>query len=745
MKPIEMTERLPRIMAFVALLSALAARGQELTDIMLNLQLAQPVIAPGQSRAFYSLQDFLSGGDTPPYPDCPVAGMDIYADPNGSPGVYYFDDRGIAALRSMMVLTDDPPLPGGDDGGGSWDPPPPPPDLRNSEKFAAQAFSLIDTNDAAANDTNLYNACLSFAADTNSGPTLQIARYGGNAVIVKANRFDYSAETQRDFALLVCDSAETPIWKSIAVSTTNSQDGWLVQGSVPRWKVTDPMYLMVSNISHTYSAFFKAIPYGGPLVQLVGPDPYSVVSNVISLQAVISDLSGIANEQLQVTVDGYPPRYSLGSSNTISIDTRYNNAGLVNVYATAVNNAQVYDPTNPPDKAKLCFSTIASLPLDFENDAYMAFGSDMCSPDVGTNYFLFVVNQAQDIAASITDPQNGQVVATYSGYVPFPATVMIEWDFTEADGVTPYSNDTYVVTFTALGPVTLTTTNRIDRTGIRTPAGTFLTYQWEDPGRTVGLYLNQEAETWIKGALQTLYHDLYANWSLTQYTPYIVGSGRSAVSCRPRDSWSINWEYLLQPSLDSRDVSDLTLGPAHGNGSQIGNSDFLPGGFVPQDLQRWCMGTRTNIGPNWRLRKAALWTCYSGELGLSSAGGVYITTWPGACGIRPAPIQLNSFMWKNCGLFFGSEIPQGGFGGTDASSARAEAMMDQIWVCGKYIYPGGCDPTYSFEFAINATRGMYNPEMDYGDPRLFGYKYVPYSSVYDDLLMMGITYFVKEQ
>jgi hypothetical protein len=86
-----------------------------------------------------------------------------------------------------------PPDPGG--GGGSGDPPPPPPNIPNYQKFIGQAFTVIDTNNAAANDTNLYNVCISFADDTNTAPTLQIEQYGSNAVIIKANHFDYSTET----------------------------------------------------------------------------------------------------------------------------------------------------------------------------------------------------------------------------------------------------------------------------------------------------------------------------------------------------------------------------------------------------------------------------------------------------------------------------------------------------------------------------------------------------------------------
>jgi len=40
--------------------------------------------------------------------------------------------------------------------------------------FFQQVFSVVDTNAAALNDTNLYNELLSFPTDTNTGPDLQI-------------------------------------------------------------------------------------------------------------------------------------------------------------------------------------------------------------------------------------------------------------------------------------------------------------------------------------------------------------------------------------------------------------------------------------------------------------------------------------------------------------------------------------------------------------------------------------------
>lgn len=506
------------------------------------------------------------------------------------------------------------------------------------------------------------------------------------------------------------------------------------------------MYLMISNISLSCDAFFRAIPYSGPQITLTGHQPYDTVSNTISIQAAIADLSGVTNEQFYMTLDGYPLRYSLGPGNTITIDTRYDNAGSVNLYANAFNTARVFDPANPPDKAKLSFSTSAQLPLDFENDTYMAFASDMCSPDVGTNYFLFVVNKAQNVSAMITDPSNGQTVAIYSGYVPNPATVEIPWNFTEADGVTPYSNDTYVVSFTASDPLTLVVTNTVDRVGVRIGAGTFMTYQWEDPGDPTGegQWLDDQADTWIKATLAYLYNDLYDQSGLTQYYSYMVGANRNRGDCYPRDSYSIDWDHILN-YLTNTVYSELTLGPAHGSGAEIGGGqgDFLPGTFSPLDLKRYVLGTKNK---NWRLRKANLWTCYSGNIYLAT-GGYYTTYWADACGIRPKGLQENTYMRKNCGVFLGGEINQRGFAGGDSSisCAKVVELCDQVWVCGKYMYPGGCDPTYSFEFAVNATRGVFNPELDQADPLLYGYKYMIYASVYDDLLMVGNTVFVHTQ
>lgn len=651
-------------------------------------------------------------------------------------------DYTLKSSRRAMSLSVPPPP--GDGGYEEDDPPPAPPNIPNHEKYLAHSFAVLNTNSVALSDTNLYNFLLEFPDSTNTGPHLQIAKYSTNIVIIKANHFDYSGETTRDFALLVGDRVEAPLWKTVDVTSTNFGDGWLVQGTVANYKVVDPMFLMVSNINLVYPAFFRAVPYGGPQVELAGVQSYDTVSNSITLQATITDLSGVTNAQLEVTVDGYPARYSVGPSNTITLDTRYNNAGYVNVYATARNSsARVYDPTNPPSDSKLAFASSASVPLIFENDSYMAFASDMCSPDVGTNYMVFVVNSPQGIQATIKDPSNGQVLASYSGYAPYATSVAVPWDFTYADG-TPYTNETYAVSFTASNSPAMSTTNKVDRVGVRAGAGTFLTYQWDDPHYTNpdGQWINDQADNWIKQTLAYLYNNLYNRLGLTQYYPWMVGANRNRGDCYPRDAWSISWDYILNRLTNSY-YSELTLGPAHGSGSAIGGGTYLPGTFSPLDLKRYVMGVG---GQNWRLRKANLWTCYSGNVYLAT-GGFYNTSWADACGIRPKGQQEISYMRKNCGLFFGGEINQRGFAGSDGSisCAKVEETCDQIWVCGKFMYPGGCDPTYSFEFAVNATRGMYNPELDQANPLLFGYKYMIYASVYDDMLMLLNTSLVQTQ
>jgi hypothetical protein len=473
---------------------------------------------------------------------------------------------------------------------------------------------------------------------------------------------------------------------------------------------------------------------------------------------------------LHVSVDGYAARYSVGASNVISLDSRYNLSDWANVYATVYNNGvRVHDPTSPPMDQKLVWEAGASLPLYFDNPTYLGFASDMCSPDVGTNQILFVVSEEQEVSATFTELETGRVLASYSGYVPYAAAVAFEWDFTEWNG-SPFTNDAYVVNFTAAGgplgsPSTeMTITNKVDWDGVRKGASCFMTWQPEDPATQDGPWLNRMASEWIggpvgsgnPGALRTLYQDLYNPWGLTQYYAWHVGGNRNNPECRPMQPGIDPWSTIIR-RLARTNFSELTLGPAHGTGREIGRSpqgtSYITESFTPFDLRAQILAGGQGIKPdgsggggrNWRLRKAAFWTCYSGNVNLPSAGGLY-ETWPQACGIRPKNQQDTSWMMKNCGLFFGGEINQRGFAGGDGSISAAEvaSTLDSVWVCGQNMYPGGCDPYYSFRFAVNATRGMYNPEMDKADPRIFGYYWCIYASTIDEMLTVGNTALVAD-
>jgi hypothetical protein len=240
---------------------------------------------------------------------------------------------------------------------------------------------------------------------------------------------------------------------------------------------------------------------------------------------------------------------------------------------------------------------------------------------------------------------------------------------------------------------------------------------------------------------QELFNDIYRTFSLTQYTPGQVGDNRNYSATAHQSSGTPDWQSFMQPAItnvitsDTSLYSDITISQAHGSGSTIGGANAIfTNDFNSLDLARW---TLFSPGHNWRLRKAALWACYSSSFkGFQSLAGMY-PSFPEACGIRPTGLQEISFMRKNCGLFFNGLLPQGGYGGNGSVvTAQVAEALDQIWVCGANGYPGGCDPTYSWRFAVNATRGMYNPQMDAGGPLLFGLPQMIYSSIYDDELLM---------
>ena len=680
---------------------------------------------------------YWAAGNLPPLP-CPPGDLDVPIYALGS-NHFLIDnssiDSGLSRGSSSMLSASFPHGPGGGDFSDNPD------TRRNYEKFAPQSFSVINTNDAAANDTNLYNFLISFPPDTNTYPTLQIKLYRTNAVIIKANHFDYSGETVRDFALLVCDSPARPTWKSVDLAgSSDAQDGWLVQGTVPNYAVTDPMFLMVSNILTTREAVFRAIPFGGPEVVLSGANQFDTVSNIITLHAAITDLSGTAttNQRAVVTVNGLPARYTMGPSNTISLDTRYAPSGFQDIEVNFGSVPLAFDWQNPPIDTKLEYDTMATLYLDFENSAFLVNASDMCSPNIGTNYILFGLSQPDTIEVTITDPSSGRLLATNYAVIPSAGTVAIPWNFTEADGVTTYTNDTYAVHFIAFDPTSLNITNKIDRKGVRMGEGTIITYVEEDPSDITGSLLNSQADIWIHQTLSFLYNDIYDPWGLTQYTrnvgwDYDVGYARNitafAIDTYVPTTHNNGWRQFLQLKLGSFLYSDATIGPTHGSPTSIGT--FSGEIASTRDLLAWTSAA----GNTWRMRKVAVWSCQSGANGLVLTNTAY-PTFAEAFGIRPKALQDSTFMMKNAGLFWAGGIDQGWFGsgGSPQTLCEAEEAFDQMWVTGPNSFPGGCDPNFAIYKALNRLLGAYSNLQKF-NPVLEGYWWLPYSTIHDDEIM----------
>ena len=171
----------------------------------------------------------------------------------------------------------------------------------------------------------------------------------------------------------------------------------------------------------------------------------------------------------------------------------------------------------------------------------------------------------------------------------------------------------------------------------------------------------------------------------------------------------------------------------HGNGTEIGGG---PAGntFVNTYLNTQTAQSYTIFKGSWRMRKVALWACYTDSSYVATASGT-LPSWAGAFGIRPCPMLTGSLLAKNVGLFFAGELPQGGYGGTlYGSSVEAAADLDQLWVTGQNSYSGGCDPTYAFSWALNAVTAM-NPILSKALPVISGFPYLPYAGVYDGKLM----------
>jgi hypothetical protein len=189
--------------------------------------------------------------------------------------------------------------------------------------------------------------------------------------------------------------------------------------------------------------------------------------------------------------------------------------------------------------------------------------------------------------------------------------------------------------------------------------------------------------------------------------------------------------------MTNHNYSDLTIAQAHGNGVTVGGGPFLLNKFTAPDLNDWLInGNNTS---NWRLRKTAMWTCFSGSFPTETRS----FTFPQACGIRPTEQQANSYTRKNCGLFFNGFLDQGGYGDGSSVTANVAMELDFAWVCGKEPWLGACDPTYSIRWAIQLIVNQ-NPTLVKAIPLGFGYGKMIYSSAFDDELMLLDGTHVKE-
>ena len=504
------------------------------------------------------------------------------------------------------------------------------------------------------------------------------------------------------------------------------------------------MFLQVTNITTWAPVFFTAIPYSGPQVQVTGPASNSLVSGTITLHTTISDLSGSTNEQFEVDVDMAPTRTSIVNGNTITLDTHYNIAGRGDVNVNAASIPLPCVLTSPPINAKLIFTGSGSLPLNFTNATYLWSASDMCSPGVGTNYITFGIQTPTSFSARITNPSNNVTMKLYSGSVPAGYTgVSIPWNFTDQNN-NAYGNDYYGVSLSASG-TTVAITNKIDRVGVRTAAGNILTYEQEDPGTTDGTYLNSEDDRWVQSLAIGLYDALYSSDFASQmgYDVSQIGPNRDNPNgyTMPLElvrGGEQSWVNALASDLTNLLFSDFGYYAGHANGVGMGGGPsgstwitaWIDSGSIKSFAQKPL--------PNWRMRKVAMWACYTTSPAFTTAGGTY-PTWPNALGIRPASQQNAAWMHKNVGLFFQSELPQRGYSGTfGGTSAEVADNFDLLWVGGPTAFPGSADPTYSFFWVYRRILGM-SPQIVNGVPVIEGFGYLPYTGIYDTELMTNYT------
>ncbi len=752
-------------LCFALLINGLIAQASE-SDASPRLQTLSPEMVPVVGT-FYLLSDYDQNGVAcPPYPynPCPEANVSLMG--NGKYLVLDVEEY-VLSLETLEMTASSIPLPGDDP---DVDPVPQVADTRrNYGKFMHQAFLHIDTNQVVLDgNVSLYNLCNTIPQTTNTGPDLQIIPYGTDAVIIKANSFDFSAETSRDFALVVSDTIDKPILKAIdLVGSFAASDGWLIQGTVNRSKVTSPMFLMVTNIAKDCSAFFRAVPYSGPQVTLSGIEAYSAVSNSVSLSVDISDLSGVTNNYLDVTVDGIPARYSVTGSNTISLDTRYCRNGYRTVVVRAYNQNAVLieDLDAPPMDTKLDYDGSSELALEFANATSLYWPSDFADPSIGTNYMYFEVTPPHYLLATITEPSSGRVLKSVTGFNQNYQYVSISWNFTESDGST-YTNDDYVISFSSSsapitdpngsGVTTLGKTNKIERAGVRTAKWAILQHEHVKPSsyQGNGTWINTEMDRW-SDAIHSMYKGLYFNdfASQTQYYPWQIGSGRNIPSTqgfRLNPYTESTWRAYVQERVTNRAYSDFNYGPGHGNGHIIGGGEFawsflnyVNTTIEANEVLGWAQAGSS--GPNgdkkWRMRKVTMWSCYSARMGGGQGlgGGTY-GNWHYAFGINPH--QLNTLSEKNVGLYFNEVLYFYPYGSPATDVSEVAAELDKIWVMGANPYPGGAEPNYSFQFAFNVTSQLF-PELLKAGPVIIGCPFLPFAGVYDNELKQNDYHQVK--
>lgn len=706
----------------------------------------------GQTYYLQSMGGYGNSGPLPfnPDPSAPLTEV--------RPGVYVVNDTGTTTMASGSMMTADSSDPLDPSGGGSTNTPPPAPpapNIRNYAKYGAQVFSLLDTN-ALANegdtgDSNLAYACGAINGPTNDLPWLTVQRYGANAVIIRADNFDYS-QTNADFALLICDKVNTPIWKTVDFShASDAQDGWLVQGTVFNFAVTPTMFMLVTNLNTTYDAFFTAIPYMGAQVAITGTNqPYDTVSNAITLTTQIRDLTGSTNEQFSVNVDGIRAYYTLASSN-ITLDTTYNANDIHQVYLSAFGIPTVHatpvattnSSTAPADQHVL-YSQSTYIPLTFQNDNWLEAQAEVADPSIGTNYVLFGISKPQNVAAIIRDPSNGHVVSAWTNYISTPGIVAVPFDFTEGDGVTPYSNDTYQVQFIAFDPGGNTVNNTIDRHGVRKAGGVIITYEQEDPTVSVGPTYNTAATTYIDNTIVGMYETLYASdfASFEQYLVSDIGPGRdNPPGIMPfvlNPTVVPQWATAVLFSCTNTYYSDFGYYMGHGNTSWLaGGATWVTNSLDTETIENYC--AYPNAQPNWRFRKVAIWCCFSDAPGFEDIVAA-APNFAEAFGIRKSAFQNVNPVTKNVGLFFSSGLPADlGYSQlVSHTSVELASDFDQFWVDGPAAFPGGCDPTYAFGWAFNLMIN-FEPHVRLAVPTYEGFVYLPYTGNFDSQLITNNT------